>query len=310
MNALQKTPIAVLLALVCCALWGSAFPCVKIGYELFSIENTSPASQILFAGLRFTIAGIMVIIAGSMINKKFLYPKPKQVPKVMLLSLFQTILQYIFFYIGLSNMSGVRSSVIEGMNVFICLIISALIFRIEKMTVAKALGCVIGMAGIIVINLDSSLLAEVTFTGDGFLIISIIAYSLSTVVMKVFSKDNDPVMMSGWQFLFGGVVMTIGGFIFGGRITADIGVSAVLMLLYLAFVSACAYSIWGLLLKYNPVSKIAVFGFMNPVCGVVLSAILLGESDKALRPEFIIALILIAIGIYIVNRKPEEKSEV
>lgn len=90
------------------------------------------------------------------------------------------------------------------------------------------------------------------------------------------------------------------GFAAGGRLTVWTG-SGVLMLIYLAFLSAVAYSLWGILLKYNPISRVAVFGFMNPVFGVILSALLLGENDS-LGVMCIVALLLVCIGIYIVNR--------
>ena len=309
-NILQKTPVAALLALFCSALWGSAFPCVKIGYDLFGIDKASTPSIILFAGVRFFIAGIMVIIIGSVIHKKPLVPKPAEIPKVMLLSLFQTILQYLFFYIGLANTSGVKSSVIEGMSVFVCILVSALIFRLEKLTLAKIAGCILGTAGIIAINLDSSLVSDINFTGDGFILISTVAYAISSVLIKRFSADTDTMMLSGWQFLFGGAVMSMIGLLLGGRFEyGKIGVEAVLMLMYLAFISACAYSIWSLLLKYNPVSKIAVFGFMNPVCGVLLSAVLLGETEQAFRLESAAALVLISAGIFIVNRFNEQTEK-
>ena len=38
------------------------FPCIKVGYRLFQIDSADTATQILFAGCRFTIAGIMVIL--------------------------------------------------------------------------------------------------------------------------------------------------------------------------------------------------------------------------------------------------------
>lgn len=306
-NILQKTPVAALLALFCSALWGSAFPCVKIGYNMFGIDPGSASSLILFAGVRFFIAGIMVIMIGSVISKKPLIPKLREVPKVMSLSLFQTILQYLFFYIGLANTSGVKSSVIEGMSVFVCILVSALIFRLEKLTLPKITGCILGTAGIIVINLDSSLLSDINFMGDGFILISTVAYAISSVLIKKFSVDTDTMMLSGWQFLFGGAVMSVIGLLLGGRFEyGTIGVEAVMMLMYLAFISACAYSIWSLLLKHNPVSKIAVFGFMNPVCGVLLSAILLGESEQAFRLEAAAALLLICAGIFLVNKFNEQ----
>ena len=50
-HPLTRPPIVAALALLCCALWGSAFPCVKVGYQMLSIERTG--SQLLFAGCRF-----------------------------------------------------------------------------------------------------------------------------------------------------------------------------------------------------------------------------------------------------------------
>ncbi len=308
-DILKKTYVAALLAMFCSALWGSAFPCVKIGYELFSVDTANSASLILFAGVRFFIAGIMVIVIGSIMHKKPMIPKLREIPKVVSLSLFQTILQYLFFYIGLANTSGVKSSVIEGMSVFVCILISSLIFRLEKLTWLKITGCLLGTAGIIVINLDSSLFSGFNLKGDGFILISTVAYALSSVLIKRFSADTDTMLLSGWQFLFGGAVMTVIGLLTGGSLGIANGVApAILMLIYLAFISACAYSIWSVLLKYNPVSKIAVFGFMNPVCGVLLSALLLGEAQQAFRIEALIALVLISLGIFIVNRGQEQKN--
>lgn len=176
----------------------------------------------------------MVIITGSIIHKKPLVPKIKELPKVAALSLTQTILQYLFFYIGLANTSGVKSSVIEGMSVFVCILISSLVFRLEKLTKFKLIGCVLGTAGIVVINLDRSLLSGFSLTGDGFILISTIAYAISSVLIKRFSKDTDTMMLSGWQFLLGGAVMTVIGLLAGGSITLpESPLPAVLMLFIL-----------------------------------------------------------------------------
>ena len=121
-------------------------------------------------------------------------------------------------------------------------------------------------------------------------------------LMKKYSKKDNPVMLSGYQFILGGIVMVILGFSLGGRIT-HVSASAVLMLFYLACISAVAYSLWGVLLKYNPVSKVAIFGFTNPVFGVLLSAWWLGEGSAELGWNALIALVLVCIGICIVNVK-------
>ena len=115
-----KKPVVVVLgAIFCCILWGSAFPCVKIGYTLFNVDTTHTPSVILFAGLRFTLAGILVIVFGCISQKKFIFPKRQNWWSVLVLCVFQAILQYVFFYIGLANVTGVKGSVLNGLGVFL-----------------------------------------------------------------------------------------------------------------------------------------------------------------------------------------------
>ena len=299
-SILENPKMVLPSAMLCCLLWGSAFPLVKIGFSWLNISSEDIPTEILYAGLRFTLAGVIAIIITSLISGKFLRPTMKSLPKVFSLSMFQTILQYLFFYIGLSNTSGVKASVIEAMNVFVALIVSCLIFRMEKFTAAKIIGSIIGFAGVVIINVSKGDLAGgLTLKGEGFILISTVAYAFSSVLMKHWSNEENPMMMSAWQFLLGGIVMSILGFALGGRISG-FDLKSVLLLIYLASLSAIAYSLWASLLKYYPVSRIAVYGFMNPVFGFILSAFLLGESE-AFGLKSIAALMLVCLGIYIVN---------
>ncbi len=308
-NRMQSTVVVWLGALICCALWGSAFPCIKIGYQMFEIPQDAVATQILFAGLRFTLAGILVILIGSVLSGNLLKMNRQNAPKILKLSLLQTVLQYLFFYIGLANTTGVKASIIEGVNVFIAIFVASLIFRQEKLTMGKLAGCLIGFAGVVLVNLNGNGL-DMSFhlNGEGFIFLSTVAYAFSSVYLKRYSKTENPVLLSGWQFISGGLVMTIMGLLMGGKIT-KVTAAGIAMLFYLACISAVAYSLWGILLKYNPVSRVAVFGFMNPVFGVILSAFLLGEREQASGIKSIIALILVSIGIYITAKVKEEKVE-
>lgn len=204
---MQKTVVVWLGAMICFALWGSAYPCIKIGYRMFAIPDMDVFSQILFAGM-------------------------------------------------------------------------------------------------ILINLNGSELdLHMTFLGEGFIIISAIIYAFSSVMVKEFSKTENPVMLSGYQFVLGGVILVIIGLLFGGRLTGVSG-EGVALFVYMAFISAVAYSLWGTLLKYNPVSRVAVFGFMNPVFGAVLSAVILKEGETA-GVLTVLSLVLVCIGIYTVNHEKE-----
>ncbi len=142
---LATLPGLILGCLVCCALWGSAFPCIKIGYALFGIPAHDSASQLLFAGLRFTLAGILVIVGMSTAQRRPLVPQVRDIKPICILSLFQTIGQYFFFYLGLSRASAMSSSIIEASANFLAILFAALAFRTEKLDAAKVLGCVLAL---------------------------------------------------------------------------------------------------------------------------------------------------------------------
>ncbi len=303
---LTKKTVVLPLTLLCCLLWGSAFPCIKLGYRFSDIAADNTFSQILYAGMRFTLAGVLALIIGSIVEKKPLLPRVEAFPKIALLSLFQTILQYTFFYIGLARSTGMKSSVITASNVFLSIIVSALVFRTEKLTLRKMLGCAVGFSGVILINI-SGIGGSFNLTGEGFVFFSALSYAFSAALIKRFSRTEDPVLLSGWQFIFGGIFMMLLGFGAGGRVM-KFNASGSLMLVYLAVVSAAAFSIWGTLLKHNPVSIISVFGFMNPVFGVILSFLLLSERSSAGPLRVAFALVLVTAGIIIVNLPNQNRS--
>ncbi len=302
-NIFTNPLIVALGALLCCALWGSATPFIKIGYSLI-LPVKDVSSTILFAGIRFCFAGILTVLFYSIARRKFLYPKKENLGKVATVSCFQTIIQYIFFYIGLANTSGVKGTVLSGSNAFFALLVASLIFRQEKLTARKIIACVLGFAGIICVNLKG-LDFNMNFTGDCFVIFSTIAYAFSSVLMKKYSKYEDPVVISGYQFFAGGIVMILMGLIMGGNVHIE-GVKAFAVLTYLAFLSAVAYALWGVLLKHNPVSKVTVYSFTIPVFGVLLSKLLLTESSNVTLGNLLITLVLICVGIILLNWSKEK----
>lgn len=293
----------ILIAMFCCFLWGSAFGCIKIGYDMFKISGSDTASQILFAGIRFTIAGIMVVAVESVRQRKFV--KPEHPGYIATLALFQTVLQYLFFYVGLAHTTGVKASIITGAGTFFTILICALGFKQEKLTTKKVVGSLVGFAGLIVVNLTGTgLNFDLKFLGEGFIFIAAFSGAMAQGYIKKFSAKANVVMLSGYQFFFGGVVMTIAGLVFGGKMNwsgdAWFIVKAVALILYMGFISAAAYTLWGILLKYNDVSKVATCKFMNPIFGAVLSFAILQEAN-VMGWQIMVALALVCVGIFVVN---------
>jgi len=298
-SKLTNTGFVALTAFFCCLLWGSAFAGVKTGYAEMGITANDWASQMVFAGVRFLIAGLMALAAGSVTEKKLLIPERKSIPRIGVISLFQTILQYFFYYIGLAHTTGVKAAIIVAANVFAAILISSA-FGQEKLTVRKIVGCILGFSGIVLVNL-TGLDFHLNVLGDGFILLCTIASGFSSVFMKKYTGKEcheNPVLLSGWQFAFGGAVMWLIGAVARGHM--HLTGRAWMILLYLAFVSAAAYSLWAVLLKYNPVSKVAVFGFLNPLCGVMISSMVLHETG-IFNLQGMTALLLVCSGIFTVN---------
>lgn len=306
-SPLSRPAVAAALALIPCFLWGSAVPCIKIGCQLFQLASSDIPGQLVFAGIRFSIAGLMVIAFASIRAHRLAAPSKATLPMVLKLGCVQTILQYVFYYTGVANTSGVNAAIITATNTFFCILLATLVFRYEALTAQKLIGCAVGFAGVALINLSSSSGGQSSLLGDGLVLIAAIAYAFSSVLVKRYSQKEDTFVLCGWQFLFGGVVMTLLGLVLGGRLAAPTAGSAAL-LVYMGFISAVAYSLWSVLLAHNPVARISVFGFMNPVFGVLLSALLLGEGAAAFRPQGLAALALICAGILVVNKAADKKD--
>ncbi len=295
----------VLLAALSCFLWGSAYPAIKVGYLLFNINDIG--SKLLFAGYRFTLAGI-IILAFEIATKKnsFNFTK-KQFGQVALLGLAQTTLQYIFFYVGLSYTTGVRGSIINGTGTFVSIIFAHFIYKNDKLNFNKIIGCIVGFLGVVIVNLNGESLGgnPVAFRGEGFIMIAAIIFAVSAIYGKKITQIQEPSIVTGFQLFIGGSILTVLGFILGGNLNG-FTINSTLLLIYMALLSSVAFVIWTQLLKYNKVGIISVFNFLVPVFGTLLSGLVLGENIFDIK--ILIALILVCYGIFLVYRVKKEKQ--
>lgn len=305
---LTRPPVVALLAGFCCLLWGSAVPFINLGYRLFAIEAGETATQILFAGCRFALAGALTVAFASVSQRRLVVPKAGSWQKAVKLALVQTVAQYVFFYIGVAHTSSVKGSIIQGLNAFVAILVACYLFRSERMNGLKWLGGLLGVAGIVLVSLDGTGLdASFSLLGEGFMIISMVASACSAGLIKRYGQGDDPVALSGWQFMIGGTAMALCAFWMGGRLRPQ-SPAAGLVLLYLAALSATAYTLWAVLLRVNPVSHVAVYTFLQPIFGVLLSLLLVNSGAELPLARYGAALALICLSIVIVGRAQREDA--
>ena len=216
---------------------------------------------------------------------------------VAVLGAVQTFGQYLFTYIGIGFTTGANTSIITACASFLTVLGAAVFFRADRLTVLKLLGCVLGFGGVLVINGAGGFALQTLF-GDSFIFLSTVFAAAGNLLAKKITVGRSPVTVTAWQLLFGGALLCAAGLACGGRLNLTSG-TGVLILLWLAFVSAAAFTVWTALLKLHPASKISVFNLLVPIFGTVLSGLLLGEN--IFKIETLLALVLIAAGILLVN---------
>jgi len=296
------------IATLCCLLWGSAYPAIKSGYILFNIASGDVASKIVFAGYRFILAGIIVLIIAQAYGNNAFVMSRKSIFSLFILGVLQTTLQYIFFYIGLANTTGVKGSIMNATGTFFSVILAHYIYKNDKLNLKKIIGCTIGFIGVMIVNFTSDLLNfSFKFSGEGFVIIAALFFSVAAIYGKRLTKSIDVMVVTGYSLFIGGIFLTLPGIAAGGRVY-HFTFSSTLLLIYMALLSSAAFSLWTLLLKYNKVGAISIFNFLIPIFGAILSSVFLGEN--ILEIKNIIALVLVCLGIWLVNKEFSEDKRI
>ncbi len=293
------------IAILCTLLWGSAYPAIKTGYALLNIEAHDVASQMVFAGQRFLLAGIILIVLSVLFKRSTGAITKTKVRQRVVLGLTQTSLQYIFFYLGVAFATGVKASILNATGTFFSVLLAHFIYHNDRLTQRKALGCTVGFLGVFIVNFNQSLLDfQFSLLGEGSVIFAAFILAAASIYGKKISQGIDAMVMTAWQLAIGGLALLCVGFVFGGH-SGNFDFASIALLLYLACLSSAAFALWSVLLKHNPVSTVTIFNFLVPVFGSGLSSIFLGET--IMEWKNIAALVLVCSGIYMVTMSKKSR---
>lgn len=296
----QRSPWVSLFALTAAVAWGWAYPLIKLGFEEFGITTEMTGSKMLFAGIRFFLSGIIVLAMAQQKGKSFRVDTPRSWWFILLFALLNTTLHYAFFYIGLSHAPGARSAIINSLSVFLVVIFACLFFKSDKMTLRKALGCLLGFAGIFALNdpFSGSSDEGFTFLGDGFIVLNALCGAAAGLLTRGVSKRVDIFVGTGYSLSLGGALLIIPGLMFGGYLPR-ITLVGLLYLSLLIAISTVGFGLYNKLLSCNPVGKIAIFNSLIPVVGAVTSCLCL---DEPFYWKYLVAGTLATLGIYVINK--------
>ena len=300
----QRPVWVALLAFTAAFSWGWAFPLVKLGFAEYGITQDMTASKMLFAGLRFGLAGIIILLIAATTGRSFSYKSTA--PKgsfsnalfLLLFALMNTTLHYACFYIGLSYSQGARAAILNSMSVFTLVILACIFFKSDKMTYRKMLGCVVGFAGILTLNMGNQESGAFTLLGDGLIILNALCGAFAGLLTRGVNKRIDVFVGTGYSLAVGGFLLIIPSLLMEATLP-HITLWGVCILALLVGISTIGFALYNKLLTCNPIGKVAIWNSLIPVVGALTSCICLHETFYA---KYIWAAGLATMGIYIINK--------
>lgn len=294
----QRPIWVVVFALTAAIAWGWAFPLIKVGFSAFGITADMTGSKMLFAGIRFAVAGLIVLSVARSSGRSFKTGKTGDWLFILTFALMNTTLHYFFFYVGMSHSEGSRAAILNSLSTFLVVLLACACFKSDRLTTRKVLGCVVGFSGILALNLGGAESGRFTLLGDGMIILNAICGALSNLMTRGLSRRIDVFVGTGYGLTIGGILLIIPGLLFGGTLP-HINMLGIVCLLLLIAISAVGFTLYNKLLSLNPVGKVAIYNSLIPVVGAVTSCLCLGET---FHPKYALAGGLAAIGIYIINK--------
>lgn len=299
MNLIKEKKWAIILSLFVMLLWGSAIPLIKLTYLHAGILPDDTGGKILIAGIRFFMAGILTFIYFLIFNKEKVEREKINFKFIFLLAMIQTCLQYMFYYIGLSNTLGSLAAVIQASNAFLIVIFSVIFIGDEELTARKIAALIIGSIGILIINLRDVGGFNFNLTGEGFVLIATSLNALASVLIRKYGRGQNAFLMTFLQFLIGATPLIIIGAI-THKSNVNFDFVLFLMLCYGAFISATGFTIWTSILQAHSSSEFGIYKLFVPIFGTILSILVLGEE---LTIYIILGLIFVLIGALVLNKK-------
>ncbi|MDO5755226.1 MAG: DMT family transporter [Tissierellia bacterium] len=306
MKGLKNKNNMILAALFCMFLWGSAFPVLKLSYETLNIPAESYGPKLFYAGCRFFLAGILVLLY-SLFRRRKIKIKKGDGSWIILIGFLQIFLQYLFFYIGVGNTTGIKSSIIQAGSSFFTVILAHFFITGDHLTMNKITALILGFSGIIIANWSKGFGGGFSFNGEGFLLISTLISSFAGILVKR-KGDLDPFALTAGQMIIGSLFLLSTAMMTKNHNIIWTG-KGIILLLYSGFLSATAFVLWYHLLLLHPIGELAVYRLFIPIFGALLSALFLPEERFTF--QLLTGLILVSIAssrIYLPMKGAQKKG--
>jgi drug/metabolite transporter (DMT)-like permease len=285
--------LAMTILVVLCASWGLQQIAIKV-----AMAGISPIMQ---AGFRSIGAAVLVYL-WTVARKEKLFEKDGTLGWGLAVGLIFAI-EFVLIYWGLKFTLASRSVIFLNTMPFFTAMGAHLLIPAERLKASHMVGLGCAFIGILVAFSESIGLPDSRMLiGDSMLLSAAVFWAAATVLIKAcpLSKVRASKILL-YQLGISALILPPCSMLLGEpgiyRMTPLIAGCVIYQVIWVAFVT---YLAWFWLVKVYPASRLSAFVFLTPLFGVLEGALLLGEP---VTYQLLVALVLVSIGIYIVNRR-------
>jgi drug/metabolite transporter (DMT)-like permease len=291
----DKVPFSAKVALsFACFFWAISFIATKV-----AVESVPPLTLVT---LRLLISSLCFLIWFLVRGQRLKYEGLTWLGQLFLLSLFGTGLHYSMQTIGLQYTTASNAS-LYAVTGPISILIIAVLFMGEKLTMKKGVGLLTAITGVIIVmglNTLSSFDVRAHLWGDLLVFTSIFMWGIFTVLGKNMTKRMNALELTAIVTFIGSLYMIPFGWIEMQRISFSmfsINTNAWLAIAFLGITcSFLATMLYFVALEKTESQKVGVYLYTIPPMTYIIAAFYLGEN---IGLNLIIGSVFVLAGVYI-----------
>lgn len=289
----KSGPYFALIAL--CFLWGTTYLGIKVGVEV-------GFPPFLFSGLRFIIAGLLILVGAKLMGIEIL-PKKREFLRILVAGLFIFTGGNLFLVLAERSVTSGLAALVNAAFPLWIVIITRIWNPQEKTGWITVCGILVGMVGQVMIFQDHlhEIGAGVNYLGLILLVWGLVNGAIGSIHMKKYPVRLNSAVTGAWQMLLAGTITTlIGTSQHEWSALATMDIKGWWAMLYLVIAgSILGYSFFVYAMRFLPAQQVSVYAYVNPIVAVLLGHILLGEKIASMA---IYAMIITMIGVFLVSK--------
>ena len=281
-------------------IWGTTFLGIRV-----AVETIPPW---FVTSIRQGLAGLIVMTI-LLFKKELKWIGWENLKQHLVPSILMIVIANGFTTIAEQTLPSGLASVMSALSP-VLIFIGGILFGLQKASLKGFIGVIIGFSGVVFIFKDGlgSFLDENYKHGLIFISLAILAWAAGTIYVKTHAhKPNNIALNLFYQFSMASCIQLVLAFIFSPNPDLSSWSSrSIFAALYLSvFGSVIAFFCYNYALKQVTAVQVSILSYVNTIIAVFLGWLIL---DEKITVDFIIATILIILGVFIINYKKKEKS--